>query len=48
VEHIPGVVMYTCCQCTWTYRVEGDNARVWGEVAFDAHCCEDFRIDDAL
>lgn len=36
------VVIYTCSQCTWSYRVEGDNISVWGQVAFDAHCCEDF------
>ena len=39
------VVIYTCSQCAWSYRVEGDNISVWGQVAFDAHCCEDFPGD---
>jgi hypothetical protein len=41
-----GVVFYSCCRCAWKYRVEGDNIEVWGEVAFDAHRCEDFPRDN--
>lgn len=44
----PGVVMYTCCRCAWTFRVEGDNVSVWGQVAFDAHRCEDFPRNEGI
>jgi hypothetical protein len=37
--------MYTCCGCSWTFRVEG-NDLASAQAEFDQHRCEDFPRDE--
>ena len=36
-----GSIVCTCGRCRWTHHIEADDASA-GQVAFDAHRCEDF------